>query len=147
MALQGSASIEIDAPIAEVFAVAADVENSPRWQPELKAAECLDRDAEGRQVLMAMKSDAKVKVLASTLRFSYDEPTSITWKQESGELKDVQGGWTLEDLGENRTRATYELKVDFGRMLGMAIRGPVVDVLKKQMVDSMPSKLKGDVEG
>ena len=44
MAIEGSASIEIEAPIAKVFAVAADVEGSPRWQPEIKVAECLERE-------------------------------------------------------------------------------------------------------
>ena len=43
MAIEGSASTEIEAAIAEVFAVAADVEGSPRWQPEIKAVECLER--------------------------------------------------------------------------------------------------------
>ena len=52
MAIEGSASIEIDAPIEEVFEVAADVEESPRWQPDIKKAEVKERDAEGRQVLV-----------------------------------------------------------------------------------------------
>ena len=37
--IDGTASAEIEAPIDEVFAVAADVEGSPRWQPEIKVAE------------------------------------------------------------------------------------------------------------
>ena len=59
MAIHGSASAEIDAPIEEVFEVAADVEGSPRWQPEIKVAEARERDAEGRQVLVRTETDAK----------------------------------------------------------------------------------------
>ena len=55
--------------------------------------------------------------------------------------------WSLEDLGDGRTRATYEMTVDLGRMLGMVIRGPLVGVLRGQLVESMPGKLKGFVEG
>lgn len=147
MAIEGSASAEIAAPIADVFAIAADVEGSPRWQPEIKLAECVDRDQAGNQILVRTETDAKVRTLASTLRFSYDEPTRISWEQQAGDLKSVSGGWELEDLGEQRTRATYSLNVDLGRMLGMVIRGPVVGVLRGQLIESMPGKLKNFVEG
>jgi ribosome-associated toxin RatA of RatAB toxin-antitoxin module len=144
--VKGSASAEIEAPIERVYAIAADVEGSPRWQPEIKLAECVERDGE-EQVLVRMETDAKVRTLGSTIRFSYDEPTRISWSQEEGELKAVDGDWLLEDLGDGRTRATYRLEVDLGRMLGMVIRGPVVGVLRGQLIDSMPEKLKRFAEG
>lgn len=145
--IEGSASAEIEAPIAAVFAAAADVEGSPRWQPEIKLADCLERDADGNQVLVQMETDAKVRRLASTMRFDYEEPGRIGWEQEDGDLRSVQGSWELEDLGEGRTRATYWLEVDLGRVLGMVIRGPIVGVLRGQLVESMPEKLKRFVEG
>ena len=147
MAIEGRASAEIDAPIDEVFAVAADVEGSPRWQPEIKVAECLERDADSRQVLVRTETDAKVRTLSSTLRFGYEQPTGITWEQTDGDLKAVQGSWELEDLGDGRTRATYWMEVDLGRMLGMVIRGPLVGILRGQLVESMPGKLKRFIEG
>ena len=146
MAIHGSATEEIEAPIATVFEVAADVEGSPRWQPEIKRVEVLERDGEGRQVLVHTESDAKVRALGSTLRFSYDEPAGLSWRQEDGDLKSVEGSWEFEALGEDRTRATYSMTVDLGRMLGMVIRGPLVDLLRGQMVESMPGKLKRFVE-
>ena len=144
--IDGSASIEISAPIEEVFAVAADVEGSPRWQPEIKVAEVRERDAYGRQVLVHTETDAKVRTLKSRLRFSYDEPAGLSWTQEKGDLKSIEGSWTFEDLGGGRTRATYAMTVDLGRMLGMVIRGPLVGVLRGQLVESMPGKLKQFVE-
>ena len=146
MAISGSASAEIAAPIEEVFAVAADVEGSPRWQPEIKVARVLERDADGRQVLVHTETDARVRRVGADLRFSYDEPKGLRWVQEEGDLKSIEGSWTFEDLGEERTRATYEMTVDVGRMLGMVIRGPLVGVLRGQLVESMPGKLKGFVE-
>lgn len=146
MAIHGSATTEIDAPIEEVFEAAADVEGSPQWQPEIKLARCLEHDADGRQVLVRTETDAKVRRLGSTLRFDYERPTRISWRQEDGDLKSVEGSWELEDLGDGRTQATYEMTVDLGRMLGMVIRGPLVGVLRGQLVESMPGKLKGFVE-
>jgi uncharacterized protein YndB with AHSA1/START domain len=147
MAIEGSASVEIDAPIATVFAVAADVEGSPRWQPEIKVAECREHDADGHQALVHLETDAKVRTLNAEMRFTYDEPAGLRWRQEEGDVKSIDGAWTFEELGPERTRATYSMTVDLGRMLGMVIRGPLVGVLRGQLVDSMPGKLKAFVEG
>ena len=144
--IDGKASAEIEAPLAEVFRVAADVEGSPRWQPEIKLAECIERDAEGNQVLVQMETDAKVRRLGSKIRFSYAGTERISWVQEDGDLKSVEGSWELEDLGDGRTRATYWLEVDLGRALGLLIRGPLVGVLRGQLVDTMPEKLKRFME-
>ncbi|HEY2333431.1 MAG TPA: SRPBCC family protein [Solirubrobacterales bacterium] len=145
--IDGSASIEIEAPIEAVYSVAADVEGSPRWQPEIKVAECVERDGEGNQVLVHMETDARVRRVGAEMRFDYGAPSRISWLQEDGDLKSVEGSWELEDLGGERTRATYWLEVDLGRMLGMVIRGPLVGVLRGQLVDSMPEKLKRFIEG
>src|SRR3954471_5317819 len=147
MAIEGTASIEIAAPIDHVYAVAADVEGSPAWQPEIKEARVVERDGDGQQVVVDMATDAKVRTLSSRLRFRYDEPHGLTWRQERGDLKSVDGAWSFDDLGGGRTRATYSMTVDLGRMLGMVIRGPLVGVLRGQLVESMPGKLKGFVEG
>jgi uncharacterized membrane protein len=144
--IDGSASTEIEAPIAAVYEVAADVEGSPRWQPEIKVAECLERDGDGNQVLVHMETDAKVRRLGSDIRFSYVEPGRISWVQEDGDLKAVEGSRQLEDLGDGRTRVTYWLEVDLGRRLGLLIRGPLVGVLRGQLVNSMPEKLKRFME-
>jgi hypothetical protein len=143
--IHGSARTEIEAPIDLVYAIAADVEGSPRWQPDIKVAECIERDGE-EQTLVHMETDAKVRTLGADMRFSYERPTLISWTQEEGELKSVEGSWELEDLGDGRTSATYSLEVDLGRMLGMVIRGPLVGVLRGQLIDSMPEKLKRFVE-
>ncbi len=144
--VSGSASIEIEAVIAAVYDAAADVEASPRWQPEIKVAECIERGPDGSQLLVHMETDAKVRTLGSDLRFSYEQLGRISWAQEDGDLKAVEGSWELEDLGGERTRATYWLEVDLGRTLGLLIRGPLVGVLRGQLVDTMPEKLKRFVE-
>jgi ribosome-associated toxin RatA of RatAB toxin-antitoxin module len=142
----GSANIEIEAPIADVYRAAADVEGSPSWQPEIKVAECIERDGNGDQVLVHIETDAKVRRLGSDFRFSYEEPKRISWVQEDGDLKAVEGSWELERLDDSRTRATYSLEVDLGRKLGLVIRGPLVGVLRGQLVNTMPEKLKRFVE-
>ena len=146
MAIEGSATEIINAPIDRVYEVAADVENSPKWQPEIKDAEVLKRDSDGNQVKVRTQADAKVKTMTSELEFSYDPPNGLSWRQTKGDSKSLTGSWAFEDLGDGTTKATYEMTVDLGRTLSLVIRGPIVDVLRGQLVDTMPGKLKKFVE-
>ena len=144
--IAGEAAAEIAAAIGDVYAVAADAEGAPRWQPEIEIAECLERDAAGNQLRVRIETETPVKRLTSVLVYAYRSPTLITWTQEEGDLKAVEGSWELEHLAEQRTRATYRLEVDPGRVLGLALRGPVVGILRGKLVETMPGKLKGFVE-
>jgi uncharacterized membrane protein len=144
--IDGSRTVEIDAPIEECYAIAADIENAPEWQGSLKDVDVLERDGEGRAELVETKSDAKVKTVSARLRFSYDPPNQIRWTQEKGDVKSLVGWWDLEDLGGGRTQATYALEVDPGRMLGMMLRGPVVDQVRNFLLGGAAEGLKQQAE-
>src|SRR5215204_1592979 len=139
--LGGVASTEIDVPIDEVWDVVVDIESAPDWQDGFEDVEVLERDDEGRVLVANTESDAKVKTVRNRLRFSYEEPTLIEWHQEKGDLKSLVGAWELEDLGGGRTRVTYRLEGDPGRVLGMAIRGPVEGRLREILVGGRPDEL------
>ena len=128
--IKGDRTVEIEAPIERCYEIAADVENATEWQGSLKDVEVLERDGERRPVLVETESDAKVKTVRAVLRFSYDPPTGIRWVQEKGDTKALTGSWTFEDLGDGRTRATYALAADPGRMLGMLLRGPAESAVR-----------------
>jgi carbon monoxide dehydrogenase subunit G len=144
--LTGSSTAEVDAPLEEVWALIEDVEAAPQWQGGLKSVQALERDADGRAIVCESQSDAKVRTVSSTVRFSYEAPTRLSWVQEKGELKSVEGSWELEDLGDGRTRATYALEVELGRVLGMLIRGPLVDMLRGMLVGARAGELKTRAE-
>lgn len=144
--LGGEASTEIAAPIAEVWAAIEDASAAPEWQEGLKRIEVIDTDSEGRVLRANSTSDAKVKDVTARVRFSYEEPTYMRWEQEKGDLKSVVGEWILEDLGGGRTKATYRLEGDPGRVLGMMIRGPVEGKIREILVEGRPGELKRRVE-
>jgi ribosome-associated toxin RatA of RatAB toxin-antitoxin module len=144
--ITGSSVAEIEAPLDQVWAIVEDVLSAPEWQGGLKDMQALDRDADGHVTLAETHSDAKVRTIKSTVRFTHEPPTRLRWRQEKGELKSVDGAWELEDLGGTRTRATYRLEVELGRMLGMVIRGPLVDVLRSQLVAARAGELKQRAE-
>ena len=142
----GSSTAEIDAPLGQVWALVEDVERAPEWQGGLKGMHALERDDKGHAVVCETDSDARVRTIKSTVRFTYNGPTSLSWRQERGELKSVDGRWELEDLGGDRTRVTYSLEVDLGRMLSLVIRGPLVDLLRGMLVGARAAELKRAVE-
>jgi uncharacterized membrane protein len=144
--LSGSSTAEIDAPIDQVWAVVQDVETAPQWQGGLNKLRTLDRDDQGRPIRCETETDGKVRSVKSVVRFTYDGPTRLSWTQEKGDLKSVDGSWELSDLGDGRTQATYDIEVDLGRTLGMLIRGPVVDLLRHVLAGARADELKRRVE-
>ena len=145
--LGGTASTEINAPIDEVWAVVEDVLDAPDWQGGMISTEALETDEQGRATLVETLSDAKVKQVRTVVRFDYSgAPTTLRWSQEKGDLKSLVGSWELEELGGGRTKATYAIEGDPGRMLGMLIRGPVEDGIRRVLVDARPGELKQRVE-
>jgi uncharacterized membrane protein len=144
--LGGSASTEIDAPLDAVWAVVEDVLSAPEWQNGLVSMTALETDAEGRPTLVEVENDIRVRTVKSKVRFAYDGPTRLSWSQEKGDLKSVDGAWELADLGGDRTEATYTLDGDPGRMIGMLIRGPVEGAIRGMLVNGRPAELKQRVE-
>ncbi len=142
----GSSTAEIEAPRDRVWALVEDVESAPQWQGGVKSMHALERDADGRAILCEVETDAKVRTVKSIVRFTYDGPDALRWTQEKGDLKSVVGSWTLEDLGGDRTRATYSIDADLGRTLGMLVRGPVVDVLRQMLAGARAGELKKQIE-
>jgi uncharacterized membrane protein len=144
--IKGDRTVEIEAPIERCYEIAADIENAPDWQGSLKDVEVLERDGERRALLVETESDAKVKTVRALLRFSYDPPTGIRWVQEKGDTKSLTGSWSFEDIGDGRTRATYALEADPGRMLGMLLRGPAEGKVRDFLVGNAADGLKEKAE-
>lgn len=146
MSLSGEHTVEIAAPLERCYAIAADLERAPEWQSSLVSVDVLERDGDGRPTLVETVSDAKVKTVKARLRFSYSPPHRIDTEQEKGDVKALSGRWTFAALGAERTRATYALDVDPGRMLGMLLRGPAVDRVRGILVDQAAEELKARAE-
>jgi uncharacterized membrane protein len=143
--IRGEHSVVIEAPIERCFDIAADIRRAPDWQGSLLEVEVLERDDERHATLVETESDAKVKKVRATLRFSYDPPTRIDWVQEKGETKSLEGWWAFEDLGGS-TRATYALVVDPGRVLGLLLRGPVEAKVRDFLLGGAAEGLKQKAE-
>jgi carbon monoxide dehydrogenase subunit G len=146
--LSGQSSAEIDAPLERVWELLADVEIAPQWQGGMNSVRALQRDEHGRATLCEVGADIRVRTVTTQVRFDYSgAPRRLSWRQEKGDLKSVAGSWELEDLGNGRTRATYRIAVDPGRVLGMLVRGPVEATLRQILAGARAGELKSKIEG
>jgi uncharacterized membrane protein len=144
--LRAERTVEIEAPLARCYEIVADLESTPGWQESMISIDVLERDAEGRPTLCEIVSDAKVRNVTSQYRFAHHPPDGMTWEQETGDMKWLNGSWKLEDLGGGRTRATYSLETDPGRILGLLLRGPVEGKVKEWLTKDAAEGLKAAAE-
>ena len=135
-------TIEIAAPPQRCFDTLVDFEAYPDWQDAVKDCEVLDRDDDGRGRDVAFEIDVKLRRVRYRLRYSYEEPHRIAWDYLGGDVKDVGGGYVLEDAGGGRTRATYSLVID----PGMWVPGPVARMLSEQVMRRHVEDLRRRVE-
>lgn len=145
--ISGSASTEIDAPLDAVWAVVEDVEHWAEWQGTLGEVTVTDTDGDGRAARCKVKIDAKLTTISMRLDCSYEPSTRMSFERTSGDLSSLAGAWTLDDLGDGRTGASYELAVDPGGVIGFLLNDERKEKLRALLVDARPSELKARVEG
>src|SRR5512134_3268811 len=103
-------SVEIDAPIEIAFDAIVDYESFPGWQNAVDRVEVIDHTSEGIGQTVKLFVDAKVRKIDYVLRYSYERPTRIEWDFVEGNgMRALDGVYSLEELGPDRTRATYKL--------------------------------------
>ncbi len=136
-------TVEIEAPIETCFAAIIDYETFPRWQGAVVDTEVLDWDSKGRGKRVRLFIDAKVRKVDYTLDYSYDEPERIEWDFVEGNgINGADGHYLFEDLGSERTRATYKL----GLEVGIPLPGPVARRAHKTTLKGSVDDLKKEAE-
>jgi uncharacterized membrane protein len=136
-------TVEIDAPIETCFAAIIDYETFPTWQGAVVDTEVLDWDSKGRGKRVRLFIDAKIRKVDYTLDYSYDQPERIEWDFVEGNgINAADGHYLFEDLGNDRTRATYKL----GLEVGIPLPGPVARRAHKTTLKSSVDDLKKEAE-
>jgi ribosome-associated toxin RatA of RatAB toxin-antitoxin module len=135
-------SIDIKGTAEEIFEVAADYENYPSWQSQVKKAEVLETDDDGYGTLVYYEVDAVVKQLSYTLEYEYAGwPGSFTWKLHDGDVKELNGKYSFDEF-DDVTEVTYEISIDPGFKIPALLRRQG----EKQIVATALKGLKKRVE-
>ncbi|MFJ9340945.1 SRPBCC family protein [Streptomyces sp. NPDC101733] len=143
MAEHTSSSITIEAAPAVVMAVIADFARYPDWTGEVKEAEVLATDAEGRAAKVRLLLDAGAIKDDHTLAYSWTGADEVSWTLDKSQmLRQLDGSYRLAALPGGRTEVTYQLTVDVKiPMLGMIKRKA-----EKVIIDRALAGLKKRVE-
>ncbi|MCB0856791.1 MAG: SRPBCC family protein [Solirubrobacterales bacterium] len=144
--LEASRTVEINADKSTCYAIISDLPKTPEWQESMISIDVLETHSDGLASLVEIRSDGKVKEITSRISFEYQPEDGMTWEQQKGDLKWLKGSWALEELGSGLTKATYALKADTGRMLGLLVKGPVQDKLKEWLTKDAAEGLKARAE-
>jgi len=143
MAEHTSSSITIEAAPADVMAVIADFARYPDWTGEVKQAEVLETDGQGRAEQVRLVMDAGAIKDDQVLGYTWTGEHEVSWTLvKSQMLRQLDGTYLLKPAGAGGTQVTYRLTVDVKiPMLGMIKRKA-----EKVIIDRALAGLKKRVE-
>jgi ribosome-associated toxin RatA of RatAB toxin-antitoxin module len=142
MADVASSTITISAPPDRVMAVIADIDRYPEWTGQIKSAEVLQQDDDGRPRQARFVMDAGVLKDEYVLQYDWN-PSGVAWELvgKSAVQRSQVGSYALSPSAGG-TEVTYALSVDIAMpMLGMFKRKA-----EKMIMDSALKELKKRVE-
>ena len=144
-----SASVLIQAPVEDCFAVGIDLEAYPEWVENLDAAEIKSRDDQGRPLTARFEAAGLGRMSSYVLGYDLSgAPHSLAWNLVEGDLtREIEGRYTFHDMteedGEPVTEVNYELTID----LAVPLPGFVKRRAEDKIVKAALQRFKQRVEG
>jgi ribosome-associated toxin RatA of RatAB toxin-antitoxin module len=113
---QATQQMVVGASPERTWDVLTNFADYPIWARDLKAVSVLERDEQGRGVLVAFRAAAMGRSTNYTLRYDYSEaPKVLAWKvEESDVTRKLDGSYELSpvDGDPNATNVVYNLVVE-----------------------------------
>lgn len=139
---QTSSSIVIDAPRDVIMEVIGDFPTYPTWAKGVKVADVL-AETDGWADQVHFELDVAPIKDEYTLAYDWDGYDSVRWYLVEGKLlKELDGVYSLRDLGGGRTEVTYSLALD--------LHIPLIGMIKRKgertLIDTALKGLKKHVE-
>lgn len=137
-------TITIDAPISKVQETLFALDKYPEWSSQIKSAEAIDRDDQGRITKVKMTIDAGMMKDRPTLDYDWGQaPAKLTFSLDDADLlTSMDGVYTFKSIDEDTTEVTYELEVG----LSMPIPAMMRKKAEKSTIDAALSQLKEYLE-
>ena len=136
--------ISIDAPIADVQKALFDLDKYPEWSTQIKSAEALARDDQGRITKVKMSIDAGMMKDRVTLDYDWSQaPNKLSFSLDEADLlTSMDGVYTIASVDEDTTEVTYELEVS----LSMPVPAMMRQKAEKATIDAALAQLKSHLE-
>jgi uncharacterized membrane protein len=145
MAEFSKATVTIDAPINAVQEALFALDKYPDWSSQIKSAEAIARDDQGRITKVKMSIDAGMMKDRPTLDYDWSgAPSKLTFSLDEADLlTGMDGIYSIKSIDEDTTEVTYELEVS----LSMPIPAMMRQKAEKATIDAAMSQLKTHLEG
>jgi carbon monoxide dehydrogenase subunit G len=139
-----SATVEIDAPLAEVAEALYNIAGYPEWLSSIKSVEVVESDGEGRVLKANVSVDAGVMKDRATLEYDWSAaPNEVTFSLDEADLMTAMDGkYILKALDSDTTQVTYQLGVE----LSLPVPRMMIAKTEKTTIDQALSELKARFE-
>jgi uncharacterized membrane protein len=136
--------ISIDAPIEAVQKALFELDKYPEWSSQIKSAEALARDDQGRITKVKMSIDAGMMKDRPTLDYDWSQaPNKLSFSLDEADLlTGMDGIYTISSVDAETTEVTYEL----GVTLSMNIPAMMRQKAEKATIDAALAQLKSHLE-
>jgi uncharacterized membrane protein len=136
--------ISIDAPIDRVQKALFELDKYPEWSSQIKSAEALARDDQGRITKVKMSIDAGMMKDRPTLDYDWSQaPNKLSFSLDEADLlTSMDGVYTISAIDEDTTEVTYELGVE----LSMPVPAMMRQKAEKATIDAALAQLKSYLE-
>jgi len=138
-------TITIDAPVADVQKALFELDKYPEWSSQIKSAEALAHDDQGRITKIKMSIDAGMMKDRPTLDYDWSNaPAKLSFSLDDADLlTGMDGAYSFKSIDEDTTEVTYELAVS----LSMPVPAMMRQKAEKATIDAALSQLKAHLEG
>ena len=138
-------TISIDAPISAVQEALFALDKYPEWSTQIKSAEAIARDDQGRITKVKMSIDAGMMKDRPTLDYDWSAaPSKLSFSLDDADLlTGMDGIYSIKSIDEDTTEVTYELEVSLSMPLPASMRQKA----EKATIDAALSQLKTYLEG
>ena len=138
-------TITIDAPIADVQKALFELDRYPEWSSQIKSAEAIARDDQGRITKIKMSIDAGMMKDRPIMDYDWSNaPAKLSFSLVDADLlTGMDGVYSIKSIDEDTTEVTYELAVS----LSMPVPAMMRQKAEKATIDAALSQLKAHLEG
>ena len=136
--------ISIGAPIEEVQKALFELDKYPEWSAQIKSAEALARDDQGRITKVKMSIDAGMMKDRPVLDYDWSQaPNKLSFSLDEADLlTSMDGVYTITAIDEDTTEVSYELEV----ALSMPVPAIMRQKAEKATIDAALAQLKSHLE-
>ena len=144
MSESSTASVEVEAPLAEVAATLSNIAAYPTWLTSIKKVDVEESDGEGRVVKATVSIDAGVMKDRATLVYDWSSaPAEISFSLDEADLMTAMDGkYTLKAVDADTTLVTYELGVE----LSLPVPRMMISKTEKSTIDQALKELQAQFE-